>query len=219
MIASSENGKKIGTAINVLINGATEVIQQGLNSKPYTKLSQANRSHNQSDEAIDFAGAHLFLSSTFARKMKTETNETYAYFCVRGDFDPKEISTALGLVPTESWMKGDMDSKRKKKRHFSKWALYSKLPKTEPLDSHIANVLDQLKEKKEEVRAIAESFDGCLQLVGYFYDQEPGFHMTRERIKSVADLSLEIDYDFYHIPENQKDANQSCHTTPASAPR
>jgi len=39
----------------------------------------------------------------------TEPNEQYAYVTFAGDFDPDDISSRIGMAPTESWRKGDIN--------------------------------------------------------------------------------------------------------------
>ena len=58
----------------------------------------------------------------------TKDNECYAYFTLVGEFDPKEITQRMGIEPTDSWMKGDINGKTKLERKFSRWSLHSRTP-------------------------------------------------------------------------------------------
>ena len=59
----------------------------------------------------------------------TEPNQYYSYFTVAGDFDPAEITVLMGVVPTECWAKGDRNERTHLERKFSRWSLFSRLPK------------------------------------------------------------------------------------------
>jgi hypothetical protein len=37
-----------------------------------------------------------------------EDNQQYAYFSVSGGFDPTEVTARVGVLPSESWRRGDI---------------------------------------------------------------------------------------------------------------
>ena len=83
--------------------------------------------------------------------MKSLSNETqnycYTYFRIVGCFDPDEISDKLGLLPFESWKKGDK-SKSGREYEFSAWH-FCKCEKyniitTEQMEETIAPLLDKI---------------------------------------------------------------------------
>jgi len=78
----------------------------------------------------------------------TEPNEQYAYFTIRGDFDPVDISKLVGVTPTEAWSKGSINPRTQLERKFSRWSLHSRLEKSRELEAHIADVIEQLGAKK-----------------------------------------------------------------------
>jgi hypothetical protein len=129
----------------------------------------------------------------------TEPNEQYAYFSITGDFDPPEISRTVGVAPTESWRKGDVNPRTQLERKFSRWSLHSRLAKTSELEAHIADVLEQLAGNRNEFRNLSLKYDGVMQLVGYFKTNYPGLHLDRAQVESLAEYALSVDFDFYYL--------------------
>lgn len=72
----------------------------------------------------------------------------YAYFHVRGSFDPDEITRTLGVTPTKTAREGDTIGDTSKKRPCSLWALHSRLGSSASLEEHVKDVLDQLDANK-----------------------------------------------------------------------
>jgi Domain of unknown function (DUF4279) len=129
----------------------------------------------------------------------TEPNEQYAYFTISGDFDPADISKLIGVVPTEAWLKGDINPRTQLERKFSRWSLHSRLEKSRELEAHIADVIEQLGARKNDFVALSAQHEGQIQLVGYFKSSYPGLHLKRELVESLAEYGLSVDFDFYYL--------------------
>jgi len=95
----------------------------------------------------------------------TEPNEQCAYFTIVGDFDPAEISSSVGVTPTEAWVKGSINPRTHLARKFSRWSLYSRLERSLELQDHIADVIGQLEAQKNDFVALSARHGGCMQLV------------------------------------------------------
>lgn len=128
-----------------------------------------------------------------------EENQQYAYFSAYGDFDPDEVTTRVGVRPTEYWRRGDICSRTQRERNFSRWSLFSRLPRDRELEAHIRDVLAQLDVNPEGLRAMSMEFSGCMQLVGYFYRDYPGLHFERDITEGLAQYALAVDFDFYFL--------------------
>ncbi len=74
----------------------------------------------------------------------SQPNEQYAYFAVTGSFDPEEITRRTGISPGDSWRTGDLHPRTRLERKFSRWSLHSRLPRSQPLEAHIKDVLARL---------------------------------------------------------------------------
>jgi len=129
----------------------------------------------------------------------TEINKCYAYFCIRGFFDPKQITERLGVEPTKTAMEGELIPKTSMTRKTSLWALYSRLEKTSRLEAHINDVLDQLDSHGTKFEELSREFEGILELVGHFYAYYPGLIFESGLVQRLARYSLSVDFDFYNI--------------------
>jgi hypothetical protein len=90
------------------------------------------------------------------------------------DFDPAEISSVVGLRPTESWRKGDLNPKTQYERKFSRWSLYSRLDRQRSLEDHMADVLEQMRVNRVAFCEASARYGGVMQLVAYFQTDYPG---------------------------------------------
>ena len=127
-------------------------------------------------------------------------NECYAYFCVRGSFDPKQITERLGVEPTKTFMEGEPIPKSSMTHKTSLWALYSRLEKISSLEqhvNHVNDVLDQLDLNGPRFEELGKELEGVLKLVGYFNAYYPGLVFERELVQRLARYSLSVDFDFY----------------------
>jgi hypothetical protein len=66
----------------------------------------------------------------------------YAYFHIRGSFDPDVITRRVGVTPSKIAREGDAIGSTTKRRPCSLWALHSRLDRTAPLEQHVQDVLD-----------------------------------------------------------------------------
>jgi hypothetical protein len=125
------------------------------------------------------------------------TDTWYAYFHVRGSFDPDEITRKVAKNPTETAREGDAIGGSSKKRPCSLWALHSRLERTAPLEEHVRDVLDQLDTNREAFETLSRELGGTMELVGYFREREPGVALEREIVQRMAKYALMLDCDFY----------------------
>ena len=135
----------------------------------------------------------------------TRPNELYAYFTITGDFDPADITTRLGVQPTDSWAKGSLHPFNHMERKFSRWSLYSRLQRVRPFEEHIEDVLEQLRANAEAFRLISKEFGGQLELVGNFYSGYPGLVLARKQIEALVEFGLEADFDFYYMYSDRRE--------------
>jgi hypothetical protein len=121
----------------------------------------------------------------------------YAYFHVRGTFDPDKISRRMSITPSQIAHEGDSLPRTSVKRKCSLWALRSRLEDTAPIEMHVKDVLDQMDANKSEFAQLSREL-ATMQLVGYFREHSPGVHFDQETVLRISTYSLCIDCDFYN---------------------
>ena len=126
-------------------------------------------------------------------------NEQYAYVTVTGEFDPEALTQQLGVAPDRAWKKGELHPRARMERRFSRWSLESRLDHEAPLEAHIADVLARMDEHAEAFVAVARTYGGCMQLVGYLHEGYPGLHFTAAVVAGLARYGLCVDFDLYHL--------------------
>jgi Domain of unknown function (DUF4279) len=121
----------------------------------------------------------------------------YAYFHLRGSFDPDEVTRTIGVTPTETAREGDPIGGGTKRRPCSLWALHAR-DKSAELELQVKDVLDQLDSNRAAFQRLSREHDGSMELVGYFRDREPGVALDRTLIERIAGYALTLDCDFYN---------------------
>jgi hypothetical protein len=135
----------------------------------------------------------------------TKDNEQYAYFTVTGDFDPKTITDRVGIQPSECWKMGDRNERTHYERKFSRWSLNSRLDRSASLEEHVRDVLNQTHEHASVMRELSRERSCCVQLVGYFHNDYPGFGVSNDLIAGFALLNVGIDCDFYYLYSHERE--------------
>jgi hypothetical protein len=121
----------------------------------------------------------------------------YAYFCVKGSFEPDDITRRGGIPPTYAVKKGAA-GRYIKEAKWSIWQLHSRSGAQESLELHVKDVLDQMDANKSAFEELIRDLGGTMQLVGYFCEREPGIHFEQEIVERIAKYALSIDCDFYN---------------------
>src|SRR5579883_186963 len=91
----------------------------------------------------------------------------YAYFHIRGSFDPAEITRRVGISPTYAAKEGE-PGEYIAALPCSHWDLHSRLDRKAPLELHVKDVLDHLDANKSEFDKLSREFNGTMELVAYF---------------------------------------------------
>lgn len=135
----------------------------------------------------------------------TRPNEYRVYFTLVGEFDPTDISRRLGLEPSRSWKKGDLNPRTQFERKHSRWSLNSTLEQSASLEEQIVDVLEQLRPCSAAITDLRATVDGGMQLVGYFHTNYPGFGLSDAVLSELAQLRLGIDCDFYYLYSDERE--------------
>lgn len=88
----------------------------------------------------------------------TEHTKCYTYFCIRGNFDPEEVSEILGIPAEESWKTGDK-RKNGSTYTFSMWQCGTCKEYDWETDKQMMKTIAPLLPKIRELKEIQRRFD------------------------------------------------------------
>lgn len=130
-------------------------------------------------------------------------NHDLALYLVVTDYgdDPQMVSRALGLAPTEAWVRGEAYSEAfpDARRVRSQWMLASGLPFDAPFRDHCAALLAQLEPQAPQLRRLLGRCRVGIACGRYFHTSEPGFFIDEALIARFRALGLEPRFD--QLPE------------------
>jgi hypothetical protein len=146
-----------------------------------------------------------------------ERRETYAYFWIEGfKCEPSEITALLQLEPSETRKAGDLIQRRFERageRHYwpkSWWSFRSTLPIDEIYQAaHVENLLDSIEPRSAELLELKKTCEIGINCVGYYWNSNPGFHLSADLIRRCARLDLGIDFDLYNFAEENEEVEQA----------
>lgn len=104
----------------------------------------------------------------------------------------------IGVSPSDvsqkdSHLAGDRVQKE------SVWRVFSPQPRGEErVDSHIEALLKLLKPHTVKVRAISKDYSIGINCVGYYFSSNPELHLSKDIIRGLEELGVEVDFDLYN---------------------
>lgn len=129
-------------------------------------------------------------------------NEYHVWFGIY-DFDcsPDELTSELGIKPTETRIKGEIrligKVKHKRINKENAWILKSELPQNTPIEKHIEHLLSKITPHKEKFIKVTNKYYTEFGCAPYYYESNPGIHLDNNLLKEIADLNAKIDIDIY----------------------
>jgi hypothetical protein len=131
---------------------------------------------------------------------KYDSRWSKAAFCIFGDTpQPDEIDKDIGLLATNSGLKGERQSKYPRARPLrtSIWILNCPLEDHLPLQDHLEWLLDALEPKLDIVRGIAKQYDAKLNC-GYSSEHgQGGCTFEAALLERIARLEVPLALNLY----------------------
>jgi hypothetical protein len=136
--------------------------------------------------------------------MNNNPSQSYVYFALQGDdFDPKEVTSALGIVPTDSWKKGDTGQYISNQKYTCwKWST-GKGKEAIFIDTLVDEVVEKLKEKVETINKLKEKYQLNSVLVIVMYvdvnpeESTPALGHDLKTIEFLYHTQTVTDVDIY----------------------
>jgi hypothetical protein len=145
-----------------------------------------------------------------------EKGNTHVYFSLTGyNFDPQIVTDRIGVIPTETWKKGDK-GKYKPTLDYSYWKLSTEKGKEYIMvDSLVDEVIGQLFDKIEIINKLKNQFnlDSVLEIVMYIDTNEeqftPALGHDLKTIEFLHRTKTKTDIDIYRFnsANNERDKN------------
>ena len=122
------------------------------------------------------------------------------------DCDPDEITSALGVMPSKVWRKGELMndySPRIYKRNG--WRIDSGVDRYRDFNDHLQALFDIIEPNVEAFKAVCSQYYTDLSCAVYMYHSEeessiPWIHFDKRATRILGMIGAEIDFDMYTLP-------------------
>ena len=143
-----------------------------------------------------------------------ETGSSYVYFALTGDnFDTGEVTSRIGISPTDSWRKGDK-GKYKPVLEFASWRLSTDKGKEYiQIDNLVDEIVSKLYDKIEIINDLKRQFqlDSVLEIVLYIDTNEdnstPALGHDLRTIEFLYRTGSTTDVDIYRFNSAYDETN------------
>jgi len=145
-----------------------------------------------------------------------ETDNSYVYFALTGDnFDTDEVTSKIGISPTDSWRKGDK-GKYKPILEFASWRLSTdKGQEYIQIDKLVDEIVSKLFDKIEIINDLKRQFqlNSVLEIVLYIDTNEdsstPALGHDLRTIEFLYRTGTTTDVDIYRFNSAINDTNEN----------
>lgn len=136
-----------------------------------------------------------------------QIDEIKCEFLIMGFEDGNEITSLLGINPTEIISKGDV--KREDPAGINPpllhdqnyWVLRTENPGSES-EELLDLLLAKLRPKSKEILELSKKTNLEISIFGSVYHSQVGIHLSKSQLKELADLNIELDFDIYSLEED-----------------
>jgi hypothetical protein len=128
--------------------------------------------------------------------------ELIVRFQITGEFDPAQITSALGVTASETWRKGDVVLNTKMRHRTNGWRLMSGLGSGAGLEEQTKAILKKLEPGWNELQKLCSTLEAELSCVIYTSGYRPTIHFDSAVIQQMASIAGRIDVDLYVMPDD-----------------
>jgi len=121
-----------------------------------------------------------------------------AAFVITGmNVTPDEITTAIGITPTKTWMVGDSVQNTALRRKHNGWCISTGYQQDFDLEKYIKQLLEMLLPKSETITIFCRENKLDLQLscAAYVIDETPSINFSNKVVSILAKLNSSVDID------------------------
>lgn len=128
------------------------------------------------------------------------------------DLDPDEVTRMLNCAPSEASRKGELRLNRGRRPVNARsgiWLLKSPLESSQPLESHIGAILDQLAEDSDVWKSLRDRFDMDIDIGLFLGNDNEEFWLSPDIVKLLGDRGIGVDVDIYALFDPNESGNES----------
>lgn len=135
--------------------------------------------------------------------MKKEKSRIRAYLNITGiGFNPEEVTSLLGVTPTETWRLGDIIPKTIAKYKHDGWEISTdeEIGINLDVEKHVRELLNQIKHCSDKIKEICLRYKLDVEIDCEVFDwgnDRPMLTFSKDTLKQMADIGAELDIDYY----------------------
>jgi len=131
--------------------------------------------------------------------------------------DPSEITAALDLKPTQTWLKGDdtMPYLNRKKDHnwkgakYNYWGIESGVSSSEDVETHLHALIKKIHPKLAQIQSLDSTYHKRIWISAHYYtDNNPGLSLESQLLQELAELKIDMDMESWCPNLSDKDADE-----------
>lgn len=114
--------------------------------------------------------------------------------------NPVDITSYIGVKPTETWHAGDRIQESELKCKYDGWCLSSDREDSLYLDEQVQSILNKIQPHTTKIKQLCNKLNLKIEVACAVYienNEIPSIHFDEEIVKIIADLRAEIDIDLY----------------------
>lgn len=115
------------------------------------------------------------------------------------DNSPIEISDCLGLIPSKSWKKGEVNSKTQKIFKENGWELESSLDEKSSLTEKIEYICKTFEPFHKKMKKLSNYWYIEISCIVYYKDSPPALNFSNSLVSKISKISASLDIDLYDI--------------------
>ena len=143
-----------------------------------------------------------------------DKSKSKVYFFLNGDFNVTDITAIIGLEPTCSFNKGDINRIFVKKDgspscyEFSQWCYGTEYEYTRDIDEQCDRIVSQLNKKQDEIVSVTSKYNCYVgfEIVSVIEKGlTPGLGLNQKIMNFCTSVKANIDIDIYANPYDESE--------------
>jgi hypothetical protein len=129
-----------------------------------------------------------------------------ASLVIAGEFEPNEVSQAVGLIPSDVWRPGDPTVPGALLIHKQAgWRLKAvERAEDKSLDDVVERLLGTLDASKDRITSLPVAHERFIDCVVVSPGRDAVLTLSQSSIQAIAWLGCRLDIDYFQVPESEE---------------